>query len=146
LTFAPQRRIATTFGSRREVVVVKDVTISLEDRPGTLADVGEALGRAGINIEGFCGMAVDGRGVMHVLVEDAAAARIALDAAGVKVEGEADPIVMELEGEVDRPGALGEMARRVADAGVNVQVVYIGTRSRGVIVTSDNDKALAAMG
>jgi hypothetical protein len=127
------------------VVVVKDLTISLEDRPGTLADVGEALGRAGVNIEGFCGMAIDGRGIMHVLVEDAAAAREALEGTGAKVEGEADPIVMELEGNVDRPGSLGEMARRVADAGVNVLIAYIATRNRGVVVTNDNDRARAAM-
>ena len=126
--------------------MVKDLTISLEDRPGTMADVGEALGKAGINIEGFVGLAVDGRGLMHLLVEDASGARAALEGAGITVEGEADPLVMDLPaGEVARPGALGEMARKVADAGVNVTAIYMASNNRGVAVTSDNEKAMAAL-
>ena len=127
--------------------MVKDLAISMEDRPGTLADAGEALGKAGINIEGFAGFAVDGRGLMHILVDDAAAARAALEGAGIKVEGEADPLVMDIMSkDAAEPGALGAMARRVADAGVNVTVIYIATGNRGVIVTSDNAKAMAAVG
>ena len=64
---------------------MKDLTVSLEDRPGTLADLGEALGKAGINIEGMCGVASDGRSIIHVLVADAAAARMALEGAGIAV-------------------------------------------------------------
>jgi hypothetical protein len=48
--------------------------------------------------------------------------------------------------DADRPGALGEAARRIADAGVNIQVVYLATRNRGVFVTSDNEKARKALG
>ena len=125
--------------------MAKDLTVTLEDRPGTLADLGEALGNAGINIEGICGIGVEGRGVIHVLVEDAGAARKALEAAGIKVEGEADALVIDVSAD-DKPGTLGEMARKVADAGVNVQVLYLATRSRGVVVTSDNAKAKAALG
>ena len=67
-----------------------DLTISVDDRPGGLASIGEALGGAGINIEGLCGHALDGRGMVHVCVQDGAAARAALEGAGIKVEGEAD--------------------------------------------------------
>jgi hypothetical protein len=56
---------------------VKDLTVILEDRPGTLADLGEATGRAGINIEGVCGTTEEGQGVIHILVGDAAATRAA---------------------------------------------------------------------
>ena len=126
---------------------MKDLTVSVEDRPGTLADIGEALGGAGINIEGFCGLGVEGRGIIHVLVEDAAAARKALEGAGIKVEGESDAIVMDVSGpDADRPGTLGRMARGLANAGVNVKVAYLATRTRGVLVTSDNAKALEALG
>jgi hypothetical protein len=52
---------------------MKDVTVTLENRPGRLADFGEATGRAGINIEGVCGTTEGGQGVIHILVEDAAA-------------------------------------------------------------------------
>ena len=56
----------------------KDLSVSLEDRPGELARLGEALGNAGVNIEGICAMTSEGRGIIHILVEDAAAARAAL--------------------------------------------------------------------
>jgi len=126
---------------------MKDLTVSLEDRPGTLAELGEALGKAGINIEGMCAATSEGRAITHLLVEDATAARAALEGAGIKVEGEADPLVSEFPaGQVDRPGALGEMARAVANAGVNIKVVYLATKNRGVMVTSDNAKARQALG
>ena len=121
-----------------------DLTISVEDRPGTLADIGEALGRAGVNIEGFAGFGMEGRGIIHVLVEDAMAARRALEEAGLKVEGEAEALVMDMTANVDRPGSLGEIARNVANAGVNIQVAYIATNNRGVVVTTDNEKAMSA--
>jgi len=126
--------------------MAKDLTISLEDRPGTLADLGEALGKAGVNIEGICGIGVEGRGITHVLVEDAARARQALEGAGIKVEGESDPLVSDMSKDADRPGALGKAARALADAGVNIQVLYLATHDRGVIVTSDNAKARQALG
>jgi hypothetical protein len=124
---------------------MKDLTVSLEDRPGTLATLGETLGGAGVNIEGLCAVTYEGRGIVHILVQDAAKARSALEGAGIKVEGESEPLVSELpQDRVERPGALGEISRRVADAGVNVQVVYLATKNRAVIVTSDNAKAKAA--
>jgi hypothetical protein len=123
-----------------------DLTVSLEDRPGELAQLGEALGNAGVNIEGLCAATGGGLGVVHLLVEDAAGARAAIEAAGMKVEAEAEPIVADLSGDVDRPGTAGVMARKVADAGVNIQVIYTATRDRGVMVTSDNAAARAALG
>jgi hypothetical protein len=126
---------------------MKDLTVSLDDRPGELAKLGETLGTAGINIEGMAAMTAEGRGIIHLLVEDAAATRAALESAGIKVEGEADPIVAEFPADqIDRPGTMGEMARAIARAGVNIQVVYLATRNRGVMVTSDNAKARAAVG
>src|SRR4029450_8042605 len=70
---------------------MKDVTVTLEDRPGTLADLGEALGKAGINIEGLTAVSSEGRAIVHVLVEDAAAARTALEGARINVESAAPP-------------------------------------------------------
>ena len=126
---------------------MKDLTVSLEDRPGTLADLGEALGKAGVNIEGMCAVASEGRSIIHLLVTDANAARTALEGAGIKVEGEAEPLVSELPSDrIDRPGAVGAMARAMADAGVNVQVAYLATKNRAVLVTSDNAKARQALG
>jgi hypothetical protein len=122
-----------------------DLVISVEDRPGGLASVGEALGGAGVNIEGVCGFGMEGRGIIHVCVEDAAGARSALEAAGLKVEGEADAILTEPVPGADDPGTLGRMARQIADAGINVRALYMATRSRGVVVTDDNARAASMM-
>ena len=122
-----------------------DLTVVLEDRAGQLAHLGEALGDAGVNVEGFCATTQDGIGIVHVLVENAMLAQNALILADLKVEGGSDAIVVDLTDEADRPGALGRLAGRVADAGVNISIAYVATRNRGVLVTSDNEKALAAL-
>ena len=123
-----------------------DLTITVEDQPGELARIGETLGNAGINIEGLAGFTMQGQGFIHVLVEDAAGAREALDSAGLKVSDEADALVMDLPSEgIDRPGTMGQMARKLSDAGVNIQAIYLATKNRGVAVTSDNAKAQSAL-
>jgi hypothetical protein len=122
-----------------------DLTISVEDRPGGLATVGEALGAAGINIEGLLGIGMEGRGIIHVCVQDGMAARKALEGAGIKVEGEADAILGAPVPGADQPGTMGMMARQVADAGVNVRAVYLATNSRAVMVTDNNAKVMELM-
>jgi hypothetical protein len=114
--------------------MAKDLTVYLEDTPGTLADLGEALGNAGVNIEGGCGVQDDGRETFHLLFEDADAARQALDAAGIKVQAERDVVVTDV---ADTPGALGRIARSIADAGVNIELVYMASNNRLVIGASD---------
>ena len=123
-----------------------DLMISTEDRPGELARIGEALGDAGINIEGVCGFGMEGRGIIHLFVMDATPANAALDGAGLKVEGEADAILSDPMGPVDDPGLMGKIARRVADAGINIRVLYTATNNRAVVVTDDNARAMALMG
>ncbi|MEJ2597317.1 MAG: hypothetical protein P8Z00_03240 [Anaerolineales bacterium] len=120
----------------------KDLTVILEDRLGELAKVGEALGRAGVNIDGFCGMTVDGQGIVHVLVEDAVKARRALEANHIQVSGELEVLVLEVE---DRPSVLGNIARRLANAGVNIQLAYLATSTRLVVGVDDLEKAKSAM-
>ena len=122
--------------------MTKDLTVILKDRPGTLADMGEALGKAGINIEGLCGFPCEGKGVIHILVEDAAAARRALEEIDLEVRGERQVLVLEIE---DRPGAFGEVTRRRANAGVNVDRAYMAANNRLVLGADDVDKARAAV-
>jgi hypothetical protein len=122
--------------------MARDLTIILEDRPGTLATLGETLGTAGVNIEGICGIPTEGQAVIHVLVEDATAARQALQGAGIDVRGETDVLVLDVQ---DQPGALGAVTRRIADAGVNINLTYLATRTRVVLGADDIDKARAAL-
>jgi hypothetical protein len=121
---------------------LKDLTVSLEDRPGTMADAGEALAKAGINIEGICGFPVSGRGVAHFLVEDAAKARKALEDAGIKVTAQNDALVVDV---TDRPGTLGQVTRKLANAGVNLNLLYLATNTRLVIGADNLDKARGAI-
>jgi len=124
----------------------KDILVSLEDRPGELARVGEALGGAGINIEGVMAFAHAGRGFAHLLVDDSDSARRALDGAGLKVESETDVEILGIgRGDADRPGVLGRSARAVADADVNLRFVYLATRDRVVIGADDVEALRAAM-
>ena len=123
-----------------------DLTVVLDDRAGQLAHLGEALGDAGVNIEGFCATTDDGVGIVHVLVENAMVAQNALILADIKIEGEADAVVIDLTDEqAGRPGTLGRVAGRVASAGINISVASLATRDRAVLVTSDNEKAREAL-
>jgi hypothetical protein len=122
---------------------MKDLTVIMEDQPGKLADLGEATGRAGVNIEGLCAMVGDGKGFIHILVSDADAARTALEGAGISVADEREAVVVDLH---DKPGAMGEVARDLADAGVNIDVAYtIFTGVRLVILTEDVEAARRAL-
>ncbi len=118
---------------------MKDLAIVLEHRPGALADMGEALGRAGVSIEGGGAWVVGGQGIAHFLVEDARAAREALGAAGIRVLAERDVIVQRLDQAV--PGQLGVLTRRMADAGVNIEVLYSDHDHRLILVVDDVAKA-----
>src|SRR5262245_51728530 len=121
-----------------------DLTIILKDHPGTLAAAFEALGNAGINVDGGTGVPCSGEGILHFLVADGAAARRALEAAGQVVRGERPVLVCPV---ADRPGAAGAIFRRIADAGVNVDLVYLTVGGQLVIGADDLAKAEhAAMG
>jgi len=122
---------------------MKDLTVILENRPGRLADLGEATGRAGVNIAGVCGTTEGGQGVIHILVENPAATRAALSEAGIGVGGERDVLVVDVE---DRPGTMGEVARRIGEAGVNIELVYTTFGAvRLVLGVDDLDNARAAV-
>jgi hypothetical protein len=120
---------------------MKDVTIELEHRPGALATMGEILGRAGVSVEGGGVFLVNGVGVAHFLFEDGAAARRALEAAGIRVLAVRDVLVQKLKQDV--PGQLGLIARRMADAGVNIEVMYSDHANELILVVDDMAKGRA---
>jgi len=114
---------------------MKDLAIVLENRPGALAEMGEALGRAGVSVEGGGAWVVDGRGIAHFLFEDGAAARRALEAAGIQVLAEREVLVQRLKQDV--PGQLGLLTRRMAEAGVNIEVLYSDHNHQLILVVDD---------
>ena len=119
-----------------------DLTLLIEDKPGTLANMGEALGKAKINIDGMCGFPCQGKGIIHILVEDASPARKALEEAGIEVKDERQVFVRDIS---DKPGELGRTCRRIADAGVNIDLLYVAAGTRVVFGVDDIDKAKSVL-
>ena len=115
-----------------------DFTIKLGNRPGALAKLGESTGQAGVNLEGVCGITHEGVGVIHILVDNAEAARDALTAGDFTIQDEREVLVTEV---TDQPGALGELTRRIADAGINIDLIYLATNTRIVLGVDKPDQA-----
>jgi len=120
---------------------MQDLTISLDNRPGALADMGDALGRAGVSIEGGGAWVVDGKGAAHFLFEDGEAARRALEAGGIRVLAVRDVLVQRLN--QGQPGQLGKITRRMAEAGVNIEVLYSDHDHQLILVVDDIAKGRA---
>ena len=76
---------------------MRDLALRLENRPGALAEMGEALGKAGVSVEGGGAFVVDGKGIAHFLVKDAGAARAALTAGGIEALADRDVLVVRID-------------------------------------------------
>ena len=120
---------------------MKDLTIVLDNRPGALAETGAALGRAGVSIEGGGAWVVNGLAVAHFLFEDGTTARSALETAGIRVVEEREVLVQRLK--QTEPGQLGEISRKMAEAGVNIEVLYSDHDHQLILVVDDMIKGRA---
>jgi hypothetical protein len=120
-----------------------NLTVLLADRPGMVADIGEALGKAGVNLLGISAFVVNNQGFGYLLVDDGDAekARAALEGV-VEVADERDALVIKID---DRPGALGELTRRIAGRGVNLRFAYLATDTRLVVGSDQLEQARAAL-
>ncbi|MFX1504800.1 MAG: ACT domain-containing protein [Promethearchaeota archaeon] len=121
---------------------MRNLIIRGEDRPGTLADTGDILGRANINIEGIAGCRCDGKRELHILLEDTVVARHILVEANIEVIGEREVLVVDVK---DQPGELGNITRKIAKVGVNINLVYLATKNRLVLGVDNLEKARAAL-
>lgn len=121
----------------------KDLVIIPEDHPGVLAAIGEAMGEAGINIHGISAFTGGGKGVVHLLVDQPARAHEVLLGLGFDVKAARDVVVADVE---DRPGQLGQVCRRLADAGINIEQAYIAGDTRLVLVVDDTARARELLG
>lgn len=120
-----------------------DLTIDIENSPGALADVAAAISDAGVNIAAAACIGPSERAELHILVPHAEAARHLLAISHVAVTREREVVVVDVE---DRPGVLADLARRVAKAGVNVDLLYVATRNRVVFGASDVTALRSALG
>ncbi len=116
----------------------KEFSLTLDDRPGTLAKATDAIAKAGINIEGYCAVpSGNGKGTFRVVTKDPANTRKALEAAGFKVQDERDAVIIEVE---DRPGVVAQIFRRLAENELNVGPTYSITQDRIVVSADDFTK------
>jgi hypothetical protein len=120
---------------------MRDLTILLENRPGALAEMGETLGSVGVSVEGGGAFLFGDTSIAHFLFEDGAAARIALEAKGIKVLADREVLVQRLK--QDQPGQLGKIARLMAEAGVNIEVIYSDHQNQLILVVDDLEKGRA---
>jgi hypothetical protein len=109
--------------------MLEEILINVaDDRPGILAEIGELLGRAGVNIETLAATNIDGKGVVHLVVDDGEDAGEVLLSNGFEVNGTRAVLTATLE---DRPGELGRYCRRLAEAGVAISSAYVAKRAGG---------------
>jgi hypothetical protein len=120
-----------------------DLVIDIENTPGALAGVAAAISDAGVNIAAATCVGPAERAELHILVPHAEAARHALSISHVAVSREREVVVVEVE---DRPGVLADLTRRIARAGVNLDLVYVATQNRVVFGAPDLDALRDALG
>ena len=120
-----------------------DLVIDIENTPGSLAGVAAAISDAGVNIAAATCIGPGERAELHILVPHAEAARHLLAISHVAVTREREVVVVEVD---DRPGVLADLSRKIARAGVNLDLVYVATRNRVVFGAADLDALRAALG
>jgi hypothetical protein len=119
-----------------------DLAIDIENTPGALARVAAAISDAGVNIAAATCVGLGERAELHILVPHAEAAKHALAISHVGVTREREVVVVDVE---DRPGVLADLTRRIARAGVNLDLLYVATRNRVVFGAADVAALRAAL-
>jgi len=121
---------------------MQDLTVILENRPGTLAKATSAIASAGINLEGGAGFDCGGEGIFHALFRsdsDAIAAKRALESAGFKIRAQKPVVVAQIE---DKPGEAARIYRLIGESKVNLEFTYLATNTR-LVIGADNAQKIA---
>jgi hypothetical protein len=121
-----------------------DIHVLLPHEPGMLARFGEALGGAGVSLEGGGVFVLGGVGHAHFLVADGERARVAAQEAGLEVVGVREVLVRRLDQE--RPGELGRISAALGEAGVNIVTMYSDHDNRLIMVVDDVARAAEVTG
>jgi hypothetical protein len=119
-----------------------DLVIDIENTPGALAKVATAISDAGVNISAATCLGPGERAELHILVPHAEAVKHLLAITHLAVSRERGVVVIDVE---DRPGELADLTRRIAKAGVDLDLVYVATRNRVVFGSPDLDGLKAAL-
>ena len=119
-----------------------DLVIDIENTTGALARVAAGISDAGVNIAAATCVGAGDRAELHILVPHGGAAKHALGISNLAVTREREVVVVDVE---DRPGVLADLTRRIARAGVDLDLVYVATRNRVVFGSSDLAALKAAL-
>ena len=119
-----------------------DLVIDIDNTPGALAEVAAAVSDAGVNLAGATCVGAAERAELHILVPHVEAVRHALGISHLGVSREHEVVVVDV---ADRPGVLADITRKVATAGVNLDLVYVATGNRLVLGATDMDALRAAL-
>ncbi|MEA2314388.1 MAG: hypothetical protein QOI03_1080 [Solirubrobacteraceae bacterium] len=119
-----------------------DLVIDVENTPGALAAVAAAVSDAGVNLAAATCIGSGERAELHILVPYPEAAKHSLAIAQLAVTREREVVVVDVE---DNPGVLADLARKIARADVNLDLVYIATRNRVVFGAPDLNALQAAL-
>ena len=111
-----------------------DLVIDIENSPGALAQVAAAISDAGVNIAAATCLGPGERAELHILVPHAGAVKHLLGISHLTVTREREVVVVDVE---DHPGVLADLTRRIARAGVDLDLVYVATRNRVVFGAAD---------
>jgi hypothetical protein len=123
--------------------VAYDLVIDIENSPGSLAEVAGLISDAGVNIAAATCLHAGEHAELHILVKHPEAARHSLAISHLAVSSEREVVVVEVE---DAPGVLADLTRKIAGAGVNIDLVYVATNNRVVFGAEDLDALRAAVG
>jgi hypothetical protein len=126
---------------------VTQIVVALQNKPGTLAKLCSTLRDAGVNISAVVAPEIRGRGKVRLLVDNPDKAKDALKAAKIRFSEE-EAIAIELD---NKPGALGEVAEKLAQARINIRYAYATTsvgsaKATVVMAVPDVAKALGILG
>lgn len=126
--------------------IVEQLSLLLENQPGTLADVCDALAVARINIYGLSVADASDHAVVRMVVSDPRKALHIFEAYGtLAIESE----VLMIEND-NRPGALSAITKALAEKKINIEYAYLAsqpTAKKGLLImrVGDPKKALRVL-
>ena len=129
-----------------KAILGKQLMISVENQVGALAQAAGIVADAGINLLAVCAYVIDNKGFILFVTEDNVKAKNVLKSKKYDVREE-DIVLVSLD---NKPGTLAQLTKKIADAGVDLTLIYGSTADKGktsnlAIVSENNNAALAAI-
>jgi len=123
-------------------MAMTEFIVDMENQPGRLASLTEALAAFDVNIEALTAYGRNGEGTVRLITSDSPTTRRVLDEAALHFE-ENTVLTVQLP---HRPGELARLTRALADAGVNIDALYVlRANSDGIELAISVDQPMSAL-